>query len=89
MEAEMLEIQSSEAKTHLPSLLDKVERGETIRITRHGKAIARIVPEENERRKGIGEALDNIKKLGKKVGARNKDLTIEEIISSIHEGHKY
>ena len=41
----MREIQASEAKTHLPQLLDDVERGETIVITRHGRAIARIVPE--------------------------------------------
>ena len=41
----MREIQASEAKTHLPQLLDEVERGETIVITRHVRAIARIVPE--------------------------------------------
>ena len=41
----MREIQASEAKTHLPQLLNDVERGETIVITRHGRAIARIVPE--------------------------------------------
>ncbi|MEI2649643.1 MAG: type II toxin-antitoxin system prevent-host-death family antitoxin [Dermatophilaceae bacterium] len=33
-----------EAKTHLPALLAKVERGETVTITRHGKPIARLVP---------------------------------------------
>ena len=85
----MLEVQSSEAKTHLPSLLDKVERGETIIITRHGKAIARIVPEKARRQEEIDAALASIKKLGKKIGAKNKGLTIEEIISTIHEGHKY
>jgi prevent-host-death family protein len=35
---------SYEAKTHLPRLLERVERGETIIITRHGKAVARLVP---------------------------------------------
>lgn len=33
-----------EAKTHLPRLLDQVERGETITITKHGRAVARLVP---------------------------------------------
>ena len=33
----MREVQASEAKTHLPQLLDEVEHGETIVITRHGK----------------------------------------------------
>jgi prevent-host-death family protein len=35
---------SYEAKTHLPRLLDRVEHGETIVITRHGKPVARLVP---------------------------------------------
>jgi prevent-host-death family protein len=35
---------SYEAKTHLPRLLERVERGETIIITRHGRAVARLVP---------------------------------------------
>ncbi len=38
----MREVQASEAKTHLPRLLDEVERGETIVITRHGRPIARL-----------------------------------------------
>ena len=33
-----------EAKTHLPSLLEQVERGETITITKHGREVARLVP---------------------------------------------
>lgn len=40
----MRESQASGAKTHLPSLQHEVERGETVIITRHGRAIARIVP---------------------------------------------
>ena len=34
---------SYEAKTHLPQLLERVEQGETITITRHGKPVARLV----------------------------------------------
>jgi prevent-host-death family protein len=45
----MRQIQASEARTHLPRLLDEVERGETLIITRHGRAIARIVPEVDRR----------------------------------------
>jgi prevent-host-death family protein len=33
-----------EAKTRLPQLLREVGRGEVVTITRHGSAIARIVP---------------------------------------------
>jgi prevent-host-death family protein len=34
-----------EAKNSLGSLLDRVERGEEIVITRHGRAVARLVPD--------------------------------------------
>ena len=44
--ADILELQASDAKAKFAELLDQVERGRTVRITRHGKAIARIVPEE-------------------------------------------
>ena len=33
-----------DAKTNLPRLLDEVQAGETVTITKHGKPIARIVP---------------------------------------------
>ena len=46
----MRSIQSAEAKARFSSLLDEVERGETIVITRHGKPIARIVPEAVDER---------------------------------------
>lgn len=40
----MLEIGAFEAKNTLGSLLDRVEHGEEILITRHGKPVARLVP---------------------------------------------
>ena len=40
----MQEIGSFEAKNKLAALLDRVERGEEIVITRHGRAVARLVP---------------------------------------------
>ena len=35
---------SYEAKTHLPSLLDRVAGGERITITKHGVPVAVLVP---------------------------------------------
>jgi len=40
----MTEIGAFEAKNTLGTLLDRVERGEEIVITRHGRAVARLVP---------------------------------------------
>ena len=83
------EVQASEAKTHLPQLLDEVERGATIVITRHGRRIARLVPEGQRRQQEINEAIDNIKKLGKEIREETGGATVEEILAWRHEGHKY
>lgn len=40
----MAEIGAFEAKNTLGTLLDRVERGEEIVITRHGRPVARLVP---------------------------------------------
>jgi prevent-host-death family protein len=81
----MREIQASEAKTHLPQLLDEVERGETLVITRHGRAIARIVPEAQQRQEEIDQAIEAIKGLRKRTGK----VSLDEILAARHEGHKY
>jgi prevent-host-death family protein len=80
-----MRVQASEAKTHLPELLDKVEQGETIVITRHGRAIARLVPETDQRQAEIDRAIEGIKALQKTTGK----ITVEELLSARHEGHKY
>ena len=79
------EVQASEAKTHFARLLDEVERGETIVINRHGRAIARIVPEARVRQQEIDRAVEDIKELRKATGA----VTREEILAWRHAGHKY
>jgi prevent-host-death family protein len=40
----MIEVGAFEAKNTLGTLLDRVERGEEIVITRHGRPVARLVP---------------------------------------------
>ena len=80
----MREIQASEAKVHLPQLLDEVEKGETLIITRHGRRIARIVPEVDQRQEQIDKALASIRELGKRTGR----ITLEELLSARNEGRK-
>lgn len=81
----MREIQASEAKTHLPQLLDEVERGETIVITRHGRPIARLVPEVERRQVEIARAIESIRARRRRTGR----ITAEELLSARHEGHRY
>ena len=40
----MTTVGAFEAKTHLPKLLERVEAGESIIITRHGEEVAHLVP---------------------------------------------
>lgn len=80
-----MRVQASEAKTHLPELLDKVEQGETIVITRHGRAVARLVPETDRRQEEVDRAIAAIKALQKRTGK----ITVEELLSARHEGQKY
>lgn len=81
----MREIQASEAKIHLPQLLDDIERGDTIVITRHGRAIARLVPEETIRRLGRSEAVERLKTLR----ATMPNVPLDELLALRQEGHKY
>jgi prevent-host-death family protein len=81
----MREIQASEAKTHLPQLLDEIERGESIIITRHGRAIARLIPEDTMRRDGQAEAVERLKALR----ATMPRVPLDELMAMRHEGHGY
>ena len=50
----MAQIGAYEAKTHLSRLLERVERGETFTITRHGRPVAELRPV----REGTGPSID-------------------------------
>ena len=72
-----------EAKTHLPRLLDEVEQGETITITRHGRPIARVVPVRG-RQRSVKEAIAAIREFRK--GHTLGDITAKELIE---EGRRH
>ena len=44
------------AKTHFSALLDAVARGEEVVITRHGRAVARLVPADSGQGRVAAEA---------------------------------
>jgi prevent-host-death family protein len=43
-------INLADAKAHLSELVDRVEAGDTVAITRHGKPVARLTPAANPRK---------------------------------------
>jgi len=61
------EVGAFEAKTHLSELLEKVERGDRVVITRRGKPVAVLVsPEEIEGRQVAG-VIEKIRELRERV----------------------
>jgi prevent-host-death family protein len=68
-----------EAKTHLSALLERVERGEEITITRHGRAVARLVPvAAAPGREQLAGTVARLKAFRR--GRRLGDLSIRELI---------
>ena len=84
----MLTVGAFEAKTKLAELLDKVEAGETVTITRHGSPVARLVPvraaDERERQRALIEKIKRWR-VGKDRGAKPGS-TIPELIKA---GRRY
>jgi prevent-host-death family protein len=52
-----------EAKTHFSALLDKVEKGEQIIITKHGRIVAKLVPATAANHLRRHQAISDLKKL--------------------------
>jgi prevent-host-death family protein len=52
----MKEVGTFEAKSQLSALLELVEQGEDVLITRHGRPVARLVPPEGVHRKADAAA---------------------------------
>ena len=90
----MSSVGAFEAKTRFAQLLDRVERGEEIVITRHGKPVAVLRPaavetSPEELRRLVEELRENrdpIELLRARRGPGLAGLTIKELT---HGGHKY
>ncbi|WP_419948907.1 type II toxin-antitoxin system Phd/YefM family antitoxin [Candidatus Palauibacter sp.] len=78
----------SEAKVHFAELLKRVMAGESVTITRYGHPVARLVPvevEEDERalaRAAARRILERRRRLKNKA-------SLEELLATVHEGHRY
>lgn len=69
-----------EAKTHLSELLEKVEAGEEITITKHGAPVARLVPVKKVAGKEErAAAIERIQQLSR--GLSLKGLKVKDLIA--------
>jgi prevent-host-death family protein len=83
----MATVGAFEAKTHLSQLLDRVERGEEIVITRHGKAVAVLRAADASRDEAAAsEQVRQLQELRRKWNARMQGIPLKELT---HGGHKY
>ena len=80
----MKTIGAYEAKTHLPRLLDEVEKGERITITKHGRPVAVLVPPESAPAPDIDELMERMRRC--RTGNRLRGVSIRELID---EGRRY
>ena len=74
----MREVGASVAKNTLGALLDQVERGVEVTITRHGRAVAKLIPAhpgfDREKAKRAAAGLRKSSKAVKLRGLKIKDL---------------
>lgn len=76
-----------EAKTHLSELLARVEAGETIAITKHGRPIARLIP-IGEPARDWDEFFAGADEFRARLRARGVSSTREEVKAAIGEGRR-
>ena len=79
----MARIGAYEVKTHLSGLLDRVERGETIVITRHGRPVAELRPTSERAGMTVAEAVAGLREF-----QRTHSLGGTSIRELIDEGHR-
>ena len=80
----MSEVGAFEAKTHLPKLLERVQKGERFVITKHGHPVAELIPFRKRDPDKIRLAIDNLKAFQKAHSLRG--LSVREMIE---EGRNY
>jgi len=76
------------AEARLSELLDRVERGEQIVITRRGRPVARLVPEPELDRTTARAAVAGLVALGERLARRGVDLNDTAIKALREEGRR-
>ncbi|MFH0341143.1 MAG: type II toxin-antitoxin system Phd/YefM family antitoxin [Chromatiales bacterium] len=84
----MSEVGIYEAKTHFPKLIERVQQGERITITKHGKPVADLVPAQRKDREAARRAWDDLMALREELRARGVRVTRDEIIAWKNEGRR-
>jgi prevent-host-death family protein len=87
-------VSAYDAKTHLPRLLERAERGERFVITRHGKPVAQLIPLEEGDDTSITQLLDRVDRTRARLARQGVTLSSllapgERVRDLAHCGHRY
>ena len=74
----------SEAEARFGAVLQEVEKGETVIVTRDGQPVARVSP-MGEERPGVGEAIETLRRYRREHRTVLDAMSIRELID---EGHR-
>jgi prevent-host-death family protein len=90
----MPEIGAYDAKTHLPELLERVQKGERFTITKHGRPVAELVPHAGYDAERVRRAIAGMRSVRQRLarrGVRLKNVLKrgESLRDLAHEGHRF
>ncbi len=77
-----------DAKTHLSALLESVELGEHITITRRGKPVAKLVPVNQVSTIDRSELVLRMDKLRARISTKSGSFSTNEILSARDAGRR-
>jgi prevent-host-death family protein len=90
----MTDIGAYDAKTHLPKLLERVEKGERFVITRHGRPVAELIPVAARDKAAIARAIAEVRAVRQRLARRG--VRVRDVLGKstswrdlAHEGHRY
>jgi prevent-host-death family protein len=89
-----MEIGAYEAKTHLPRLLERVQKGERFVITKHGRPVAELIPVSSHDADRIKRAIADARLV--RSGLERRGVLLKELLRPderlrdlTHEGHRF
>ncbi len=89
----MPEIGAYLAKTHLPELLERVQKGERFVITKHGRPVAELGPVAERDSATIRRAIEDLRALRRSL--RRRGIRLTDLVDAgrslrdlAHEGHR-
>ena len=90
----MSEIGVYEAKTYLPKLLDRIQKGERFTITKHGRPVAELIPVSRKNPEAVRQTINEIRsyrEILRKRGVNTQRLLKkkETLRDLAHLGHRY